>query len=708
VRSLTRLLVVCLLGAAAALPATASAADPGKKPLRFAVDKIGPNGDISCTIEADLYTPVGASKDDPVPAMLATNGFGGSKNDFGTLGMSYARRGYAFLAYSGLGFGGSDCKITLDDPDYDGKAGSQLVDFLAGTKAAEDGTKIDFIAKEAPGDPVVGMIGGSYGGQIQFAIAGIDPRIDALNPQITWNDLSYSLGPNNTDFVKGVTYGTPGVIKSDWPVLFTALGFADPVKSGDADASHLGPCPNFNDQVCPSLATSATLGYPQPDTLAFLRHASVATYMDRIRIPTFLSQGLSDSLFDEQEAVATYQALRAQGTPVKMLWRSNGHSGGGLGGQESDSANLEKAYESRLELEWFDFYLKGIGDPPKLDFSFLRDWALPESGDAAPAVGQTPTYPAGTDRTFFLSSDGALVTSADKIQAGSAMFAAISGSATGSGNGFQNPPVPEDPASSTTFTSDPLPADFDFVGIPRFTVSLDAPVHAQTQGGDPGAKLVLFAKLVDVDGSDVTLPRGLSSAVRVADVTKPVTIELPGTAYRFGKGHQMRLVISTSNATNHGNNVSGPVSIKLDPKSPSPLTVPQLGQQVGAPGSGPSGTTSFEAAEGAPPPEQAVRPAFAAGNNGAARLPSSRRCASRRHFIIHLKKAPRGDRIKKVTVTINGKRQKVIRGKRIRARVDLRGLPKGTIRVLITVRTKKGRTLRSARTYHTCGGVKRP
>ena len=706
-RLLSRLLLACLL--LGALPAVASAADPAKQPLTFDVEKIGPDEDIDCTIEADLYTPVGASRANPVPAILATNGFGGSKNDFGTLGMSYARRGYAFLAYSGLGFGGSGCKITLDDPDYDGKAGKQLVDFLAGTKAASDGTKIDFIAKERPGDPLVGMIGGSYGGQIQFAIAGLDPRLDALNPQITWNDLSYSLGPNNTDFVKGVTYGTPGVIKADWPVLFTALGFADPVKNGDMDASHLGPCPNFNDQVCPSLATSGALGYPQPDTLAFLRHASVASYMERIRIPTFLSQGLSDTLFNVQETVATYQALRAQGTPVKMLWRSSGHSGGGLGSQESDSSKLEAAYESRLSLEWFDFYLKGIGDPPRLDFSFLRDWALPESGDAAPAVGETPTYPAGSNRTFFLSGGGALVDSPGKIQAGTAAIAAIAGSPTGTGNGFQNPPVPQDPASTTTFASDPLTEDFDLVGIPRFTVNLDAPVHAQTQGGDPGAKLVLFAKLVDANGSSETLPRGLSSAVRVADVTKPVTIELPGTAYRFAKGHQLKLVISTSNATNRGNNVSGPVSIKLDPAAPSALTVPRLGAQRGAAGSGPSGTTSFEAAEGAPEPQEAVRPPFAGPGSEAARLPSAARCKSRRRFIIHLRKPPRGDRIKRVRVTINGKRQKVIRGKkRYRARVDLRGLPKGTFRVLITVRTKKGRTLRSARTYRTCAGVKRP
>ncbi len=44
------------------------------------------------------------------------------------------------------------------------------------------------------------MIGGSYGGQIQYAVAMQDKRVDALIPIITWNDLAYSLAPNNTDF----------------------------------------------------------------------------------------------------------------------------------------------------------------------------------------------------------------------------------------------------------------------------------------------------------------------------------------------------------------------------------------------------------------------------------------------------------------------------------------------------------------------------
>ena len=42
------------------------------------------------------------------------------------------------------------------------------------------------------------MIGGSYGGQIQYAVAEQDPRLDTIIPIITWNDLSYSLAPNNT------------------------------------------------------------------------------------------------------------------------------------------------------------------------------------------------------------------------------------------------------------------------------------------------------------------------------------------------------------------------------------------------------------------------------------------------------------------------------------------------------------------------------
>jgi ABC-2 type transport system ATP-binding protein len=698
----------------AALPATAQAQEVTKKELVFDV-LVGPKDDTHCNVRANLFTPAGVSKANPAPAILATNGFGGSKADFDTLGPSYAKRGYVFLAYSGLGFGGSGCKIQLDDPDWDGKSGSQLVSFLGGSKAATDGTKIDYVARDdlahdgstRDDDPRVGMIGGSYGGQIQFAIAGIDARLDTIVPQITWNDLSYSLTPNNSDFVKGVTYGTPGVAKLDWPVLFTALGLSGISQVfTEQDPSHIGVCPNYDDRVCAGLVQSGSTGYPDEATLALLRHASVANYMASIRIPTFLSQGQSDTLFDLQEAVATYKALRAQKTPVKLLWRSAGHSGGGLGAAESDSVNLEKAYESRLALEWFDFYLQGIDDPPALNFSFLRDW-VPYTGDAAPSVGTTPTYPAATDQSLYLSSGAALVTSKADVKAGSASIAAVPGTITGNGGGFQSVPAPDGPGLATSFTGAPLTEDVDVVGIPSVTLKIDAPTFAQTQGSGPAGKLVLFAKLIDFDpaASKETLPRNQLSAVRVADVTKPLKIELPGISYRFKKGHQLRLTITTSNSTNRGNVLGGPVTIGLDAAAPSVLTIPRLGTQTSPVGAGPSGTTTFAPSPDAPKPVQAERPP--AITRAAAALPSSKRCASRRSFRIRLAKAPKGDRIRSAVVTVNGKRVKVLTGKRLTAKINLRGLPKGTARVMVVVRTKKGRTLRSARTYRTCTAKKR-
>jgi hypothetical protein len=80
---------------------------------------------------------------------------------------------------------------------------------------------------------------------------------------------------------------------------------------------------------------------------------------------------------------------------------------------------------------------------------------------------------------------------------------------------------------------------------------------------------------------------------------------------------------------------------------------------------------------------------------------TQRRCVSRRGFKIRLK-APKGDRAVSAVVFVNGRRAKVIRGKRLKAQIVLRGLPKGRFRVDITVRTKSGKRIQSTRHYRTC------
>jgi hypothetical protein len=61
--------------------------------------------------------------------------------------------------------------------------------------------------------------------------------------------------------------------------------------------------------------------------------------------------------------------------------------------------------------------------------------------------------------------------------------------------------------------------------------------------------------------------------------------------------------------------------------------------------------------------------------------------------------------IRRVTVLVNGRRTKVVRGRRRQARVRLTGLPRGTFRVRVVVHGRRaGRrvTVRDTRTYRTC------
>jgi hypothetical protein len=94
-----------------------------------------------------------------------------------------------------------------------------------------------------------------------------------------------------------------------------------------------------------------------------------------------------------------------------------------------------------------------------------------------------------------------------------------------------------------------------------------------------------------------------------------------------------------------------------------------------------------------------------AGGSPVFSLSSSKSCASRRHFTIHLTTSKR-DKAVSATVRVNGKTVKVVRKSKGKARyvssIDLRGLPRGTVKVLVVVRTKSGKVLKGQRTYHTC------
>jgi hypothetical protein len=110
-------------------------------------------------------------------------------------------------------------------------------------------------------------------------------------------------------------------------------------------------------------------------------------------------------------------------------------------------------------------------------------------------------------------------------------------------------------------------------------------------------------------------------------------------------------------------------------------------------------TTTAPPTAGAPPK---VPPAF--GRNGVVQgFPSTKRCLSKRHFTIHIRRYA-GITYVEAIVFINRHSIGVRKSHKgqFSAPINLRGLPAGTFPVKITVITTSGSVISGTRTYHTC------
>jgi predicted acyl esterase len=594
--------------AVTASSALAAASSTGylKRTLHLIVH-IGPGDQQRCNIIFDLFRPRSATKRHPEPAVLTTNGFAGSKADVDGEAAALAERGYVALAYSGLGMGGSSCRIELDSFKWDGKAASQLVKFLGGGLRATNGTRINYVTlnkraangKHYKDDPEVGMIGGSYGGGVQFSAAAVDPRIDAIVPIIAWNNLAYSLAPNNATLSgRKVTYTTPGIAKANpsgdgWlNLLWLAGALVTPKPPAPPTA-----CPNYASVICPLHQELVNRGYPNPQALKQFRTLSISSRMPDLRIPVLLEQGENDSLFDLQEAVATYSALKKQHVPVKMVWQSWGHS-------HLNSPAGETAVLNKINNGWFRYYLKHTGPKPALNFSFFRPWV----SHAAKAFASAPSYPIATTQRMYLSGTasaadpgaGTISSTKSHATAGAERFTTPAKGATESltqdvsatallGSGMNHVTVSDPAGTFAAFESAPLARATDVVGVPTVTVKVASPAADLTAG--PAGTLGLFFRLEDIaPNGKVTLPDGLISAARFKTSTSGtrLTVRLPGIAYRFPAGHRIRLVIAGSDSAYSLPNPTVAVTVSTTAANPGVLDLP-----VAQPGSyGPLKLTS--------------------------------------------------------------------------------------------------------------------
>lgn len=199
---------------------------------------------------------------------------------------------------------------------------------------------------------------------------------------------------------------------------------------------------------------------------------------------------------------------------------------------------------------------------------------------------------------------------------------------------------------------------------------------------------------------------GLTSptAQERVNVTIPLEQRRPDVAVGAGD----RIVVGWSGRGAASTSSDALARRAVAPTPPAPPAPPDPGGPPPAPSTPGTSTPTTPPAGSTPPPAapspvpSPTRPTPAGVTaSSVIKLPSARKCVSRRRFRIRLV-IPKGLAVKSATVSVNGKRVKVVKGSRLRSVVDLRGLPKGRFTVKVVVTPKSGKSLRSQRRYRTC------
>ncbi|WP_051468037.1 alpha/beta fold hydrolase [Actinomadura oligospora] len=509
----------------------------------------GPRDDQQVRLDTAFYRPAGSGRS---PAILLGHGFGGTKDDMRAEARRLARDGYAVLTWSARGFGRSTGQIALNSPDYEVKDVRQLVDWLA---------RRPEVRLDGPGDPRVGMTGESYGGAIALMTAGFDRRVDAIAPRITWYSLPDVFFPNATGRGPGA-----GVFKKLWAGLFFTSG---------ADGS---ACGRFLPALCTMYQQVAESGRPTPEALSLLARSSPMVVATRIRVPSLLIQGQSDSLFPLDQADANARAIAHNDSPVRTVWYQGGHDGG-----DPETSRLEGYVRT-----WFDTYLKsntptatakGPKPPPTQGggatgdgFTVTRAGGIDSSSQRVVVrAASTGTYPGLSANPRTLPLRGAAQTVQNPAGGTPASISALpglggldalgslGGQVMGGGSGDDGAGGGNDGGRGGTgsrggsgggggFTLD-VPGQSAVFDTPALTGAVQLTGAASLRlkvTNVPSDGASLFAKLYDVaPGGGATPARRLAAPFHVSS-SDDVTVTLPALDYRFEAGHRIRVVVSTT------------------------------------------------------------------------------------------------------------------------------------------------------------------
>jgi alpha-beta hydrolase superfamily lysophospholipase len=293
----TSVLCAALL-AALAWSATALAGAPQQLTI-----PVSDGAQLACSlVEPDGTPPAGGW-----PALMLFHGLGGTHQELlEPLAVQIlAPAGYAALQCDARGHGLSGGLFGLDGP-RDVQDTRELFSWLT--------------ARPEISDTLIGAYGYSLGGGAVWNATAAGVPFKAIAPSITWTSLKTALQPQLLSKSGIVQYLAGLVPLARW----------DPELLAAKDALTTSAAPN----AVTALAASR----------------SVAPKLATITTPTFLIQGRHDFLFDVDQALAAYKAVRGP----KRLYI------GDLGHLPAPNPAAEQGTLVGEVLKWFDRYVRGI------------------------------------------------------------------------------------------------------------------------------------------------------------------------------------------------------------------------------------------------------------------------------------------------------------------------------------------------------------
>ncbi len=441
----------------------------------------------------------GATKAKPAPTILMGPGWSlpgdTSENGAALFGAASIKglhdAGYNVLTWDPRGFGKSGGTVMVDDPMYEGRDVQVLIDWVA----AQPETQLD-----RPGDPRSGMVGFSYGGGIQLAVAAQDCRVDALVPGLAWHSLQTSLLPNET-------------FKVGWSNFLSTAGSA----AGKLD-------PHITDA---SVQANKT-GTITDEQRRWFLDKGPADRVGKIEVPTLFVSGTVDTLFPLHEAVENYDNLLRRNVPTGMVWFCGGH---GTCLTKSGTDDLTAA-----TLAWLDRYVKG-NDQAKIGPSF-------DTVDQDGAHWTSPRY-AQSDKNPLAAEGSGKLELTDGGGAGP--LTKPGGDLLG---GLVAPSTPAKAARAVEVTVDPGQVDGLVLGAPEVKVTYTGTAPAAPDPGDDGGTPDrAYAQLVDDDtglvvGNQITpFPLTLDGTEHTA------TVPMEVIAQHVHPGHSLTLqLVATTTA----------------------------------------------------------------------------------------------------------------------------------------------------------------